>query len=299
MKRTLAIAALPLLLGGCLPVLPPAIQLAVTGFSGVALLTTGKSTTDHVLSAAVDEDCALMRLAWGDAPCRDYKAGEKRPQTEIVAWYPGDRDGGDRPIPEKPVRGGESILTAEAPSAAAPDDRAGIVERLMPAAPATVDVPGFVRMRPDKRIEPLQVKPASVTANGPSSRSAGLSPWAPAADAETATGTDSERMTVLPLPRPDRSAKVSAEAADHYVMLGSFRSEDEANALKRQYVERRIQGDGPAAVPVIMPVVLKGGLWHRVAIGPFSGRQATAIAETSDPLQGKKAWAAKVAGSGS
>ncbi|WP_193188096.1 hypothetical protein [Nisaea sediminum] len=92
MKRGLIIAALPLVLGGCLPILPPAIQLATTGLSGIAFLATGKSTTDHLISAAVDEDCSMLRVAFGDKPCQEYTSDHQKPLTEIVAYYPGDAD---------------------------------------------------------------------------------------------------------------------------------------------------------------------------------------------------------------
>ncbi len=83
---------LPVLLCGCLPVIPPAISLATTGFSGLALFATGKTPSDYVISAAADEDCSMLRVVFGDQPCRAYDDESSKPMTELVAYYPGDAD---------------------------------------------------------------------------------------------------------------------------------------------------------------------------------------------------------------
>lgn len=53
------ILGVALALGGC--GLPPAIQVASYVVDGVSYLATDKSVTDHILSAAVEQDCALIR----------------------------------------------------------------------------------------------------------------------------------------------------------------------------------------------------------------------------------------------
>lgn len=49
-----------LLLAGC--GLPPAVVIASYAIDGVSYLTTGKSVTDHALSAVAQQDCALHRV---------------------------------------------------------------------------------------------------------------------------------------------------------------------------------------------------------------------------------------------
>ncbi len=49
-----------LLLAGC--GLPPAIVIASYAIDGVSYIATGKSVTDHALSAATQQDCAMHRL---------------------------------------------------------------------------------------------------------------------------------------------------------------------------------------------------------------------------------------------
>ena len=48
----------------------PAIMIASQMVDGVSYLATGKSTTDHALSGALDEDCALHRALDGAAVCK-------------------------------------------------------------------------------------------------------------------------------------------------------------------------------------------------------------------------------------
>jgi hypothetical protein len=48
-----------------------AIMIASQMVDGVSYLATGKSTTDHALSGALDEDCALHRLIEGAAVCKE------------------------------------------------------------------------------------------------------------------------------------------------------------------------------------------------------------------------------------
>ena len=47
-------------LSGCLA-LPPAIQLASLAIDGISYMQTGKSMSDHALSAVTNKDCAMLR----------------------------------------------------------------------------------------------------------------------------------------------------------------------------------------------------------------------------------------------
>ena len=57
--RRIAILLAPFLLAGC--ALPPAVTWASLAADGVNYISTGKSTTDHVISEIAQEDCALFR----------------------------------------------------------------------------------------------------------------------------------------------------------------------------------------------------------------------------------------------
>lgn len=56
-----------LVLSGC--ALPPAVSVASLVADGVSYAATGKSTTDHAISAVARQDCALLRLAQGEELC--------------------------------------------------------------------------------------------------------------------------------------------------------------------------------------------------------------------------------------
>ena len=51
--------------------MPPAVSLASLAADGVSYVTTGKSVSDHGISVATGNDCALMRPVFtGKAMCR-------------------------------------------------------------------------------------------------------------------------------------------------------------------------------------------------------------------------------------
>lgn len=78
MSKVLTIIAC-LGLAGC--VAPPIITYASMALDGASFLSTGKSVGDHALSAAVDEDCAVLRIVTEqdvEAVCREYANEEER-----------------------------------------------------------------------------------------------------------------------------------------------------------------------------------------------------------------------------
>jgi len=60
---------LSLTAAGC--VVPPAVTVGSFAADGVSYVTTGKSVTDHGLSAATGHDCALLRPVLDDKPVCD------------------------------------------------------------------------------------------------------------------------------------------------------------------------------------------------------------------------------------
>jgi hypothetical protein len=67
MPRVVLVLLVPFLLAGC--ALPPALTIASLAADGVSYVATGKSTTDHALSAIAEEDCALVRAVKEEAIC--------------------------------------------------------------------------------------------------------------------------------------------------------------------------------------------------------------------------------------
>lgn len=63
----LAIVCLPLFVAGC--GLPPAIVAFSYAMDGLSYASSGKSVTDHALSAAADQNCAMFRMIQGKDIC--------------------------------------------------------------------------------------------------------------------------------------------------------------------------------------------------------------------------------------
>lgn len=100
-KKTLrkAIALMGVLMiangvSGCVVALPPAVQAASFALDGISLAATGKTVSDHALSAVAEKDCAMGRALNGEAICTrdaqlaELNALEKRlnnPNAELIA----------------------------------------------------------------------------------------------------------------------------------------------------------------------------------------------------------------------
>lgn len=87
----LAIVGAPLLLGGC--GLPPAVVAFSYAMDGLSYASSGKSVTDHALSAAAEQDCAMFRMIQGRDICRLDGVGDG---TAVLASADGPNvSGGD------------------------------------------------------------------------------------------------------------------------------------------------------------------------------------------------------------
>lgn len=83
-------AALLVVGGGCAPAVPPAVMIASQAIDGISYVATGKSGSDHVLSAALEQDCAVHRVVTGGAVCR-VRVGEVKatdPDVQIASLAP-------------------------------------------------------------------------------------------------------------------------------------------------------------------------------------------------------------------
>lgn len=81
-------AALVLVLGGCS--VSPTVDAVSWTVDGVSFFLTGKSMTDHAMSAAAGKDCAMTRVVKGEAACLpndEDVAGDRLVfQLETAAW---------------------------------------------------------------------------------------------------------------------------------------------------------------------------------------------------------------------
>ena len=67
-RHRILIALAPILLSGC--AIPPALTIASYVLDGVSYAATGKSVSDHGISAVAGRDCATFRILKGENPCR-------------------------------------------------------------------------------------------------------------------------------------------------------------------------------------------------------------------------------------
>ena len=67
-RHRFLLALAPILLSGC--AIPPAVSIASYVLDGISYAATGKSVSDHGISAAAGRDCAMFRILKGQNPCR-------------------------------------------------------------------------------------------------------------------------------------------------------------------------------------------------------------------------------------
>lgn len=68
--RYVLLGTMGLILSAC--ALPVPIQIASWAASGISYLATGKSVSDHALSAVASEDCAVHRIVLGEHICHPF-----------------------------------------------------------------------------------------------------------------------------------------------------------------------------------------------------------------------------------
>ncbi len=107
MKKLVPFALL-LALGGCAA--PVALTVATLALDGFSWVTTGKSSTDHVLSASTNKDCRVTRVFQGKPICTDTQ----------VAFASGAGTDGQWPEfgPKAGDRTGDAAVASAAPTQA-------------------------------------------------------------------------------------------------------------------------------------------------------------------------------------
>ena len=65
--------------------IPPAIQYVSVVATVVSYVATGKGTSDHVISAVVDQDCALHRALLEDEICTENPVADEVTEGEVRA----------------------------------------------------------------------------------------------------------------------------------------------------------------------------------------------------------------------
>lgn len=278
MKRIIAIAALPALLGGCLP-LP--VTIASTAISGFSYLTTGKTSTDHVLSAAVDQDCNLTRPIFGETVCRDVDPNSPEAHERVVvAAYPGDRDEGHfRSSRDPQVRLGAMQLDDLAESSVqvavalpfvapvrTPIETPGLnVDREAAVTLNTAPLPA-----PRPAVEKASTKTAALRVSAP------IDPWTPPASMVRTVSTVGTKTVEAAAPSPQ-----SRQQDGRYVVIGSLRDAARAEELAGRFSDLH---------PQVRRVEVAGRTWNRVVVGPYSPEQAQNLKADLGVIDGREPW---------
>lgn len=271
MKRIIAIAAVPLMLGGCLP-LP--VTIASTAISGISYLTTGKSSTDHVISAAVEQDCALTRPIIGEAVCKDIDPNSSEASERVVvSAYPGDRDDGGFPSMRDPNLRKGAMKLDELPQGPA---QVAVALPFAGLIRQPIETPGLVAS--EESAAPLpQGRPIKISAPARA--------WTPPEPVErleiapvvTATvGTASDEGTVI-----EPEARPVVSDASRYVVIGSLRDASRARLLADRFAS--LSAD-------VRQVEISGRTWNRVVVGPFAPGKARLVKAELGTVEGKEPW---------
>ena len=179
-------------LTGC--VLPPVISYASMALDGVSYVATGKSVSDHALSAAVKKDCAVWRVVSEqdvEAVCQEYATDDAEDGFAVA-------------------------LEASAGAAAPPTERRATQQTqpteivLAAAMPAEPPVKWDITATPEPLDRLLGIDPAKLPADPDAGRDSGV------------------------LPAATHGAPAAANRKAIYLVVGSFRTIDRAERVAAQ-----------------------------------------------------------------
>ncbi len=222
-------------LTGC--VLPPVLSYASMALDGASYLATGKSISDHALSAAVKQDCAVWRVVSEqdvDAVCQEY-AEDAAGDSIAVALEAGN--GAVAPPAVRPpilkTQPAEIVLASAAPVEPA-------AELAIKATPEPVDLL-------------LGIDPAKLPADPDSNPVSGIDP------AKLPADPDSNPVSGIE-PAATDSAPGATNRKAIYLVIGSFRSVDHAERLAAQM---------SGITTAIAPALVGDDRYYRVVVGPY------------------------------
>lgn len=327
-KHLFWVAGLPLILGGCLP-LP--FTIASSAITGMSYLTTGKSGTDHVISAARQEDCSLTNPLFGENVC-----GEMHPDDDTyvaVLAYPGDRDNGGRSTRGGALTSPSFPVNAEGPAVLAPaqighQERLAALSNLM-APPPEITIAGMsleskhVTQRPLRQIV-VQTANAATSTTWASTdtrpkvptRAVELAPLpAPGgfdapipSKVDRAVGTD----VTVPLANARPSAQRASERAPKIIDTPSVRGDQPSlprvehgslgasgryivvGSFKERDRANRLAATLADHTPKVLAATVKGERWNRVAVGPLNAVDVSAAKASIGTVSGRQPWVVRL-----
>lgn len=278
MRRFVPLMAVTLL-GGC-GAIPPALGLMSYAADGVSFLASGKTLSDHALSAVADQDCKLFRMAQNLEVCTAWGT-----EPKIAAARP-MRFASDRDDPESWGDDTGAIQVALGPVPKMVDT---VEPMALPAHLADVAkaLPGVAKAETTPVLATALIAPPAPTiapavASAPQSNKLVMTALVPSAPVAVAP---------MPAPKSDVSAVVRTDDAHarrdavraayegrYLMVLGSFKGPEMAGRLAKLHAGAKV-----------VKVDVHGETYYRVVIEPEKG--ARFAAKMSD-----KPWLMPAAG---
>ncbi|MDP2696847.1 SPOR domain-containing protein [Thalassospira sp.] len=247
MKKILIVAA-PLILSAC----GGPVELTVAKLAGdfISYVSTGKSTTDHMVSAMADEDCALHRPLFDEDVCR----ADALPGVALALDTSGLVS-----IDQEIASAQPAIYAVNAPKEDWSDPRDPAVKPQGRSVVVIADLPPV----PEPKHKPVEVAsldpvPDARKNDALEYEDDGLA-LKPQIEADVAVAGYIE----TPVLAPETGAAAAPENAvpGLYVVLASFRDQDRAHKALDLYREYQ---------PRLIPASVQGAQFVRVAVGPLS-----------------------------
>jgi hypothetical protein len=262
MKR-IVIFLFPVLLSGCVG-LPQQISMINQAVSGLSLMVTGKTNTDHLLSAATERDCSLFRAIEGQPVCRRKKM---RDLDQIALLGPDAVLNVDMPI-AMPSEGGLAAIAAIAPAAGPGADTSGSGD-VITASPAFSPAMIPTRNGSAKNIQKATASPVQDALHILPPESATVHHGAARYDASAHKG------------------KLTPENLNYYVSLASY-----ANAADAEQAANHAANsiDHLNGKPEVMSAFVKGRKVYRVVSGPLTQREARDLRQRARNAGYGSAW---------
>lgn len=278
--RLLVVLASPALVAGCAAlVIPPALSIASYATDGASYLATGKSLTDHAMSDALSQDCAMHRVIRLKNPCRDFTYRQERvreanrrgivhdQERSSIASVDGHYGSAVKPRPLVTARqlASRTVLSGTRPQDRAPSGtqvadlgRAYLAERRPAAAAPDIAIrPGLLLAEARAGRPQVSSKDPNPFALTPLVRSNAKPPK----PARIARHSPTAMSKVRPAAGTTRVSKAHRKAS-RFVVFGSFRSRGDAMRLAKRHADVR---------PAVVASRISGRTYFRV-VAPAANR---------------------------
>jgi cell division protein FtsN len=267
MLRRLLPLAVFVPLSGC--ALPPALAIASYAADGVLLIASGKTSTDHLLSMAEKRDCAVWRVVKNESICQEFADGKDpyedwRDPGEVQVAVDSTDAGFTANLNDDMRKRDEAKREAQI-AKQQKAERIQIAQAGMgqPVTSARDIVGPANRTMSDVTSAPL---PAIAPAPAPANQPVQLTPpTVQAAPAPSAPVVAAPAPVAKPAPVAS-TAKAPAKSGKTYVVIGSYKVEENAKRVARQPLK-----------PAMQAVTVRGERYTRVVAGPYSAAEAAAV----------------------